>query len=104
MLLRSGASVTWAHHRVIAKRHKDIVFRLSITIGLGLYFTLLQKIEYEEASFTISDSVYGATFFVATGFHGIHVIVGTLFLLVNLVRVILYHFRSDHHFGFEAAA
>lgn len=75
-----------------------------LTVILGVYFTRLQAFEYIEASFSIADSVYGATFFVATGFHGLHVIIGTTFLLVCLVRLFIAHFSSDHHFGFEAAA
>jgi cytochrome c oxidase subunit 3 len=69
-----------------------------------LYFTALQGYEYFEAPFTIADSVYGSTFFVATGFHGLHVIIGTTFLLTCLLRNITIHFSSHHHFGFEAAA
>jgi len=71
---------------------------------LGAYFTLLQAGEYIEASFSIADSVYGSTFFVATGFHGAHVLIGSSFLLVCLYRTFLHHFSSGHHFGFEAAA
>jgi cytochrome c oxidase subunit 3 len=71
---------------------------------LGGYFTSLQLIEYLEASFSIADSVYGSTFFVATGFHGLHVIIGSIFLAVCLIRTLLFHFRTGHHFGFEAAA
>jgi len=71
---------------------------------LGVYFTILQGLEYYEASFTFADRVYGSTFFIATGFHGLHVIVGTIFLIVTLVRHIKYEFRASHHFGFEAAA
>jgi len=74
------------------------------TIILGIYFSLLQLIEYIEAPFTISDSVYGSTFFVATGFHGIHVIIGTLFLFFTYIRLKSLHFSPLHHFGFEAAA
>lgn len=77
---------------------------LVVTVLLGLYFTALQGLEYFEASFTIADAVYGSTFFVATGFHGLHVIIGTIFLLVCLIRQYLNHFSRTHHFGFEAAA
>lgn len=77
---------------------------LALTILLGGYFTFLQGMEYCEAPFTIADSVYGATFFVATGFHGLHVIIGTTFLAICLLRQINYHFTIEHHFGFEAAA
>ena len=75
-----------------------------MTCGLGVYFTILQVIEYCEASYSIADSVYGAVFFVATGFHGAHVLIGTTFLVVCLVRAYNYHYRARHHFGFEAAA
>ncbi len=77
---------------------------LFITIALGVYFTILQAAEYYEAPFTISDGVYGSTFFIATGFHGLHVIIGTTFLAVCFIRQLKYHFTSKHHFGFEAAA
>lgn len=83
---------------------KHIIQALSITIALGVYFTLLQASEYYEAPFTISDGVYGSTFFVATGFHGLHVIIGSTFLAVCLLRQLKFHFTSNHHFGFEAAA
>lgn len=82
----------------------NIIQALLITILLGLYFTLLQASEYYETPFTISDGVYGSTFFLATGFHGLHVIIGSTFLIVCLLRQLNYHFTSNHHFGFEAAA
>ena len=81
-----------------------ILQALFITIALGVYFTLLQASEYYEAPFTISDGVYGSTFFVATGFHGLHVIIGSTFLTVCFFRQLKFHFTSSHHFGFEAAA
>jgi cytochrome c oxidase subunit 3 len=77
---------------------------LLITVALGIYFTILQVFEYFQAPFTIADAAYGSTFFVATGFHGLHVIIGSIFLLVCLVRQIKFHFSNNHHFGFEAAA
>lgn len=83
---------------------KQAIQSLALTILLGFYFTLLQAIEYYEAPFTIADGVYGSTFFVATGFHGLHVIIGSTFLAACLLRQIQYHFTSEHHFGFEAAA
>lgn len=104
ILLASGVTVTWAHHRIIENNHSQAISRLIITVILGIYFTFLQALEYWEASFTISDSTYGATFFVATGFHGLHVIIGTSFLLVCLARLSNNHFSKRHHFGFEAAA
>nr|BBB16290.1 cytochrome oxidase subunit 3 [Pagurus gracilipes] len=102
--MSSGATVTWAHHAIMEGNHKQALQSLFITVILGLYFTALQAFEYIEAPFTIADSVFGSTFFVATGFHGLHVIVGTSFLMVCLFRLYKCHFSSEHHFGFEAAA
>nr|APD14893.1 cytochrome c oxidase subunit III [Eupolyphaga sp. NS-2016] len=104
ILLASGVTVTWAHHGLLENNHKQTLQGLSLTIILGVYFTLLQAYEYIEASFTIADSIYGTTFFVATGFHGLHVIIGTTFLFMCLLRHLVMHFSSNHHFGFEAAA
>lgn len=104
VLLASGVSITWAHHSLIEGNRKHIIQALFITICLGLYFTILQASEYYETSFTISDGVYGSTFFIATGFHGLHVIIGSTFLIVCLFRQLKFHFTSNHHFGFEAAA
>nr|YP_010587540.1 cytochrome c oxidase subunit III [Mordacia mordax]YP_010587553.1 cytochrome c oxidase subunit III [Mordacia praecox]WAB46097.1 cytochrome c oxidase subunit III [Mordacia mordax]WAB46110.1 cytochrome c oxidase subunit III [Mordacia praecox] len=104
VLLASGVSVTWAHHSIIEKNWTEATQALTLTVLLGLYFTALQAMEYYEAPFSLADSVYGSTFFVATGFHGLHVIIGSLFLLTCLLRQTLFHFTSDHHFGFEAAA
>ena len=73
--------MTWAHHSLIKGSHSQTIAGLTITIGLGLYFSILQAYEYIEARFDIRDRVFGATFYVATGFHGLHVIVGTLFLI-----------------------
>nr|YP_010490440.1 cytochrome c oxidase subunit III [Gibbosaverruca weijiai]UWM12926.1 cytochrome c oxidase subunit III [Gibbosaverruca weijiai] len=104
ILLSSGVSITWSHHSLMMKNHSQAVQALSITILLGIYFTLIQAYEYIEAPFSISEAVYGSTFFVATGFHGLHVIIGTTFLLICLWRMIKFHFSPKHHFGFEAAA
>nr|YP_009434624.1 cytochrome oxidase subunit 3 [Dorcadia ioffi]ATF28033.1 cytochrome oxidase subunit 3 [Dorcadia ioffi] len=104
ILLSSGITITWAHHSLLENNHKQTIYSLSLTIILGIYFSILQWYEYMEAPFTISDSVYGSSFFLATGFHGLHVIIGTLFLLICLIRLNMYHFSSSHHFGFEAAA
>lgn len=89
---------------MLSSNHTEAIQRLALTVALGAYFTVLQAIEYVEAPFTIADSVYGAVFFVATGFHGLHVIIGSLFLGVTLYRLYLCHFSAKHHFGFEAAA
>nr|ARH54858.1 cytochrome c oxidase subunit 3 [Aloconota currax] len=104
ILLTSGLTVTWAHHSLIENNYTQTTQSLILTVILGLYFSILQAYEYIEASFSIADAVYGASFFMATGFHGIHVIIGTTFLLVCLIRHLNNHFSSIHHFGFEAAA
>nr|AUR39862.1 cytochrome c oxidase subunit III [Agonita chinensis] len=104
ILLSSGLTVTWAHHSLMENNFKQTIWSLTMTVSLGLYFSILQLFEYKEASFCISDSIYGSTFFMATGFHGLHVIIGTLFLMTCLMRLMLNHFSKMHHFGFEAAA
>lgn len=104
VLLASGVTVTWAHHRITEGQRTEAIQRLSLTVGLGIYFTLLQLGEYKEASFTIADRVFGSTFFMATGFHGLHVLIGSSFLSICLIRLINHHFSPTHHFGFEAAA
>nr|UYG49031.1 cytochrome c oxidase subunit 3 [Abscondita chinensis] len=104
ILISSGVTVTWAHHSLMENNYKQAIYSLILTIFLGFYFSMLQAYEYMESSFTISDSVYGSSFFMATGFHGIHVIIGTTFLTVCLYRQMKNHFSMNHHFGFEAAA
>ncbi len=104
ILLTSGATVTWAHHAMVSGNRAHAIAGLGLTVFLGIIFTALQAMEYYEAPFTMADSVYGTTFFVATGFHGLHVIIGTIFLLVCLIRLVNHHFTRHHHNGFEAAA
>nr|AVW86180.1 cytochrome c oxidase subunit 3 [Eulepethus nanhaiensis] len=104
VLLASGVTVTWAHHSLMEGNRPQSIQALLMTVTLGIYFTFLQAGEYWEAPFTIADSVYGSTFFVATGFHGLHVLIGSSFLLVCLLRTSIHHFSTTHHFGFEAAA
>nr|ASY98280.1 cytochrome c oxidase subunit III [Acontista multicolor] len=104
VLLASGITVTWSHHGLLENNYNEAIQGLLFTVILGLYFTALQLYEYIEAPFTIADSVYGSTFFMATGFHGLHVIIGTTFLITCLTRMLYMHFSSNHHFGFEAAA
>jgi len=104
ILLSSGAAVTWAHHAIVAGIKKEAIHALLITIVLAIVFTGFQALEYVEAPFTIADSVYGSCFFLATGFHGFHVFVGTVFLTVCVIRLSKSHFNQTHHFGFEAAA
>nr|YP_010254109.1 cytochrome c oxidase subunit III [Scaphidium formosanum]QTZ18650.1 cytochrome c oxidase subunit III [Scaphidium formosanum] len=104
ILLTSGLTVTWAHHSLMENNKKQTTQGLMLTVILGIYFSILQGYEYMESPFSISDSVYGSTFFMATGFHGLHVLIGTTFLLTCLIRQLNNHFSLIHHFGFEAAA
>nr|YP_010363621.1 cytochrome c oxidase subunit III [Tenebroides mauritanicus]UNZ12735.1 cytochrome c oxidase subunit 3 [Tenebroides mauritanicus] len=104
ILLTSGLTVTWAHHSLMENNYKQATQGLLLTVILGVYFSMLQGYEYLEAPFTISDAVYGSSFFMATGFHGLHVLIGTTFLLICLIRHINNHYSVNHHFGFEAAA
>ncbi len=104
ILLLSGATITWAHHLMIGGDRLKALSALEITIGLAISFTVFQIIEYIEAPFSISDGIYGSTFFMATGFHGFHVIIGTLIIIVMTLRLYYYHFTKEHHFGFEAGA
>ncbi|MBB5516983.1 cytochrome c oxidase subunit 3 [Rubricella aquisinus] len=105
ILLLSGTAATWAHHAIVHDNdNKTMVKALAIAVGLGLIFTVLQAYEYSHAAFGFSGSIYGANFYMATGFHGFHVIVGTIFLFVCMIRAQRAHFSSDKHIGFEAAA
>jgi cytochrome c oxidase subunit 3 len=104
ILLTSGTTVTWAHHALLENDRKGLVQGLALTILLGIIFTSVQAYEYIHAPFTFTGGIYGSTFFMATGFHGAHVIIGTIFLIVCLLRALRGHFTPDHHFGFEAAA
>jgi cytochrome c oxidase subunit 3 len=104
ILLTSGTTVTWAHHALQHNDRKGLVWGLVCTIVLGLLFTSVQAYEYAHAGFGFSGHIYGSTFFMATGFHGFHVIVGTIFLTVCLFRALAGHFKPEQHFGFEAAA
>jgi cytochrome c oxidase subunit 3 len=128
ILLSSGAAVTWAHRGFFVPNQKfyyfpylgpgyfknlygyhasgriEVFLGLLITVLYGVIFTFCQAYEYYVAPFTIADSIYGSTFYVSTGFHGLHVLIGTIFLTVGLIRHLYYHFSNTHHFGFEAAA
>jgi cytochrome c oxidase subunit 3 len=104
ILLTSGTTVTWAHHALLHNDRQGLKWGLALTILLGMLFTAIQAYEYAHAAFSFGGNIYGATFFMATGFHGFHVIVGTIFLIVCLVRAQLGHFTPQQHFGFEAAA
>lgn len=104
ILLTSGLSITWAHHAIIENNYNQSFQGLLITVILGIYFSILQGYEYYEAPFSIRDGIYGSTFFITTGLHGLHVLIGSTFLLICLIRLYKNHFSSIHHFGFEAAA
>jgi cytochrome c oxidase subunit 3 len=104
VLLTSGTTVTWAHHALLNDDREGLRWGLIATVVLGLLFTTLQVWEYTHATFSFDGHIYGSTFFMATGFHGFHVIVGTIFLFVCLLRAIAGQFTLEHHFGFEAAA
>nr|WKK49874.1 cytochrome c oxidase subunit III [Subulatus sp.] len=104
ILLSSGISLTWTHNSLIYKNFTYSIQSIFITMFLGMYFTILQIYEYYKSSFTISDSVYGSLFFVMTGFHGLHVIIGTIFISIMSMRILYLHQSSNHHVGFEASA
>nr|QOW07446.1 cytochrome c oxidase subunit 3 [Labyrinthula sp.] len=104
ILLTSGASVTWAHHGIVAGDRESTLKGLIVTVVLAVVFTTLQWLEYRGASFGIGDGAYGSTFYMATGFHGFHVMMGTVMLTVGLIRIYRYHMTQQHHFGFEAGA
>ncbi len=104
ILLLSGTTVTWAHHALVEGNRENLKKGLWLTVLLGITFTSLQAYEYVHAAFDFGGHIYGSTFFMATGFHGLHVIIGSIFLTVCLIRVYKGHFKPDHHFGFEAAA
>lgn len=104
ILLSSGATVTWCHHGALVGRHCCFISSLQCTIWLALIFTFWQAYEYQSSWLNISDGSAGSTFLLATGFHGLHVFIGTIFLSVSLYRQLLYHYSSSHLLGFEAAA
>lgn len=104
ILLTSGVTVTWAHHALREGNRRHLILGLWCTVVLGALFTCVQAYEYSHAPFGFADGIYPSTFFMATGFHGAHVLIGTAFLIVCLWRSYKDHFKPDHHFGFEAAA
>ncbi len=104
ILLLSGVTVTWAHHAMLENNRSQLIWGLVCTVALGMIFTACQVYEYGHAAFNFSGHIYGATFFMATGFHGAHVVIGTIFLFVCLLRAMRGHFTPKQHFGFEAAA
>jgi cytochrome c oxidase subunit III len=104
ILLCSGAAATWAHHALVHENNrKDVKNGLILAIALGVLFTAFQAYEYSHAAFGLAGNIYGANFFMATGFHGLHVVIGTIFLFVCLLRLNRGHFTPEKHVGFEAA-
>ncbi|CAO3443584.1 Cytochrome c oxidase polypeptide III (EC 1.9.3.1) [Azospirillum argentinense] len=104
ILLLSGVTVTWAHHAILEGKNKEASRALGLTVLLGVMFTFFQGWEYAHAAFGFTQGIYPSTFYMATGFHGFHVIVGTIFLAVCWFRTMKGHFTPQSHFGFEAAA
>lgn len=104
ILLSSGVSITWCHHCIIVGSRSSGLVRIFLTILLGVTFRYFQYLEYRDSFFRIRDSAYGSIFFLATGFHGFHVLVGTIFIIVNYLRLVWGQFSNYHHFGFEAAS
>ena len=102
ILLSSGVTVTYAHHCLIQGDRKGSLYGLVYTLALAILFTALQGIEYTVSSFTFSDGVYGTCFYFGTGFHGLHVIIGTIFLAVGFWRLLAYHLTENHHLGLES--
>lgn len=102
ILLSSGVTVTYSHHSLIQGNRSGALYGLVYTIILAVIFTAFQGIEYTVSSFTISDGTYSSCFYFGTGFHGLHVIIGTAFLAVGLWRLLAYHLTENHHLGYES--
>lgn len=103
-LLLSGTTVTWAHHALLHNDRKGLIWGLTLTVVLGVIFSYVQYYEYAHAPFAFGGSIYGSTFYMATGFHGAHVLIGTIFLAVCLIRLLAGQMSAKKHFGLEAAA
>jgi cytochrome c oxidase subunit 3 len=108
LLLTSGATITWAHWALIKNNRKQLIIGMALTVALGIAFLVCQANEYHEAytemGLTLGSGAYGATFFMLTGFHGFHVTLGTIMLIVILIRCMKGHFTPESHFGFEGVA
>jgi len=103
ILLSSGVTITYAHHSLIQGNRSGAIYGSVFTVVLAIVFTLFQGIEYSVSSFTISDGTYGSCFYFGTGFHGLHVMIGTAFIAVGLWRILAYHSTDHHHLGFESS-
>lgn len=104
ILLYSGITITTSHYLILKNLKTKRIIYLLITILLGIFFSLIQIIEYKEIDFSINDSIYGSLFYLTTGFHGLHVIIGTIFLITSIIRIYFNHISKTHHFNFEAAS
>ena len=102
LLLASGVTITYSHHSLIQGNRNSALNGLILTVVLAIVFTGFQAIEYSVSSFTLTDGAYGSCFYFGTGFHGLHVIIGTIFLLVGFLRLVAYHLTENHHLGLEA--
>jgi cytochrome c oxidase subunit 3 len=103
ILVSSGGFITYGHHALLALKRQAAITGLFVTIVLALVFTFLQYMEYNQASFTFADSVFGSAFFATTGLHGLHILIGTAFLIVQYIRLTNYHLTNGHHLGLELA-
>nr|YP_010620101.1 cytochrome c oxidase subunit 3 [Periphykon beckeri]WAX04137.1 cytochrome c oxidase subunit 3 [Periphykon beckeri] len=103
ILLFSGCTVTWCHHALVSNLRRQVILSLFFTIILAIFFTLFQSYEYKMADFRLTDGIYGSTFYLATGFHGFHVLIGTISLIICLLRFFNGQLTQQHHFGFESA-
>nr|AGI04239.1 cytochrome c oxidase subunit 3 [Pediculus schaeffi] len=104
LLLSSGVTITWSHYELLSGNLSLSFKSLIITIMLGLVFLVFQYMEYKSSTFSIADSSFGSLFFMMTGFHGIHVCVGVLFIIISTLRLNFYHLNSNHHLGFEMSS
>nr|QTK03068.1 cytochrome c oxidase subunit III [Sycobia sp. 2 JXW-2020] len=104
LLLSSAGTLTWCHYSILMSNKKFMIISMSLTLLLSAMFTYIQYLEYSEASFCINDACFGSVFFMSTGFHGFHVIIGSIFLFINFIRMFKVSISNNHHFGFEAAA
>ena len=102
LLLSSGATITYAHHAIFHKNREAALRGTIVTVILAIIFTSLQGFEYVTSTFSMPDGAYGTCFYFTTGFHGFHVIIGTIFIIVGLIRLVLYHFTTSHHLGYES--
>jgi cytochrome c oxidase subunit 3 len=103
LLLSSGVTVTYAHHSLIQGDRSGALYGLVLTVLLAFFFTVFQGVEYLVSSFTVADSIFGSCFYFGTGFHGLHVMIGTAFIAVGLWRVLAYHSTENHHLGVESS-